>query len=193
MIPRPKGYSGRSEADLEGVLRHEEMMNQYPNQFPNYFPPEPERPPAPPRRSIGRGIFFLVPLTIVALAVAYYFVFALPEQNRARLELERAKLDAAQKQAEADRQQKANADEEERRRAETQQERDQAQKEKEQDARTECDVLANQAYWSYVKLNGTEVEGKPGTYSAPQHVWDEADAKRKESLDYCYKKNGISP
>jgi len=46
---------------------------------------------------------------------------------------------------------------------------------------------ATDKYWSYVKLNGTEVAGKPGTYNAYQSVWDEAAKQQKAAEDKCFK------
>lgn len=51
-----------------------------------------------------------------------------------------------------------------------------------------CLSGANEKYWNYVKLNGTEVAGKPGTYNALQYVWDNAQKLKDKAEDVCFKR-----
>lgn len=85
-------------------------------------------------------------------------------------------------------------------RAEAEVQRQQAKLEADTKAKAEGEKTLNEAlldgcladadthYWSYVKLNGTEIPNKPGTYNAPTSVWDYADKQKKSALDECYRK-----
>jgi hypothetical protein len=42
---------------------------------------------------------------------------------------------------------------------------------------------ANEAYWSYVRLNGKLKSA--GTYFAPQYVWDEARRQKIDKIEEC--------
>lgn len=44
---------------------------------------------------------------------------------------------------------------------------------------------ANDKYWGYMKLNGTEEED--GTINAPQYRWDFAEKMKQAVMDNCYK------
>lgn len=46
-------------------------------------------------------------------------------------------------------------------------------------------IDGDQVYWNYVKLNGKPVANKPGVYTAPQYVWNEAEKQKKEKVDEC--------
>lgn len=50
-----------------------------------------------------------------------------------------------------------------------------------------CLDSADEAYWNHVKLNGTEVEGEPGTYNAYPAVWNEAQKRKDAKEDTCFK------
>jgi hypothetical protein len=43
-------------------------------------------------------------------------------------------------------------------------------------------------YYEYIKLNGKEVRGKKGVFSAPQYIFDMALKTKKSDLEECYKK-----
>lgn len=113
---------------------------------------------------------------IVTLSVVYYFVFALPADNRAILQLEREKVidEKIEKQIGALR--KESEKQTEARIAKINEESLQY-----------CLDAAERDYWDYVKLNGTEVPGKKGVYTAPQHVFETARKDRKEAIDECYR------
>lgn len=53
-----------------------------------------------------------------------------------------------------------------------------------------CLSEANDAYWSYVKLNGTAVEGQEGVYNASAYTWDEAQRRKDKAESVCFKKYG---
>lgn len=44
---------------------------------------------------------------------------------------------------------------------------------------------ADRAYWNYVKLNGTPLTGKPGTYRASQYVLADAAKQKRDKLEEC--------
>jgi hypothetical protein len=50
-----------------------------------------------------------------------------------------------------------------------------------------CLDAANESSEKYVLLNGGEETAK-GTITAPRHVWDEAEKKKKLAKDECYRK-----
>lgn len=73
-------------------------------------------------------------------------------------------------------------------------ERQQKEKEQQEQAastrenlRQYCLQAADEEYWSYIKINGREDKKKPGVYWAPRHIWDTAQKKKKETIDYCFK------
>lgn len=113
-------------------------------------------------------------LGIAALSVAYYFAIALPRNNAARLALERERFEADRKEK------KRQADEEQLAR-----ERQEADKTAAELKYTRCEQEGDDAYWSYVKLNGNPVEGKPNTYSASQSTWEEAAKRKERTINYC--------
>ena len=130
----------------------------------------------------------LVLLSLPVLAVSYYFVFALPAYNQAQLELEREKFKAEQNEKQRKEQAEAEA---QRQRAKLEADT----KAKAEGEKTLNEVLlsgcladADTRYWSYVKLNGTEIPNQPGTYNAPRSVLDYADKQKKAALDECYRK-----
>ena len=111
----------------------------------------------------------LLVLLLPALAVAYYFAIALPSNEKAKLQFEKAKYDAEKKE-------KA----------------DSATKMQQADAerKTSLDYCVSQAdlnYWNYVKLNGSEVKSKPGTYTASLQVWNTADKRKNDALAECHR------
>jgi len=108
----------------------------------------------------------------------------LPRHNNALLDLERQKFEAAKKDKEvAEEEKRAKADTEERAKA-----RAEEQDQEKQTKLEHCIEGADDVYWQDVKLNGQPVEGKPGTYTAPRYVWDDAEKKKKAIIDACYKK-----
>jgi hypothetical protein len=46
-------------------------------------------------------------------------------------------------------------------------------------------VDAEEEYWGYIRLNGKEVVGKPGQYSAPVFQWSQAERKKKDKIEEC--------
>jgi hypothetical protein len=46
-------------------------------------------------------------------------------------------------------------------------------------------IDADQVYWDYIHLNGKPVAGKPGTYTAPQYQWNEAEKQKKDKIEEC--------
>lgn len=111
-------------------------------------------------------IFGAIIASIITLSIAYYFVIALPQYNQNKIDLQ---------------QQEFNAEQEE--------------KEKEAQAERSRKVLLNlcladarDKYWSYVKLNGTDLGD--GKYNAYKWVWDEAAKRQKSAEDTCKLKYG---
>jgi hypothetical protein len=123
-------------------------------------------------------------LLVIAAFVAYYFFIALPRHNAAILEIEREKLVATERerQAKAAAEQKAHEEE--------QKAHDEANMRAALNQRlfSICSDEAVESYWSYVKLNGQLVSGTSDTYSATQYVWNNAERRKKEQLDACYRR-----
>jgi hypothetical protein len=95
--------------------------------------------------------FLLALATVLKLSVAYYFVIALPNHNRSMLQLERERFQKGIETKEKEEQEKKNK--EEAAKAEATQKKLMLQY---------CLNTAEQDYWQYIKLNGTEVPGKRG-------------------------------
>ena len=106
---------------------------------------------------------------MAALAVSYYFLVSLPASNRERLQVERDA--AASAKGERDTKEQAAL---------------QAAQDRDLSLQT-CIRDADTTYWSYVKLNGKEIPGKAGTYSAPAFVWDTADKRKGDALAECHR------
>ncbi len=123
--------------------------------------------------------------TLVAVAIAYYFAIALPRHNQARLEFDREKFRAQQEEKQKEQEDKREAQQEARSKAEIEAAGNEA-------ALDSCIDDAEDEYWSYIKLNGEPVAGKPGVYTAPQYIWDDAAKRKKAALDACYKRYPIS-
>lgn len=70
--------------------------------------------------------------------------------------------------------------------AELRQFQEQKEKEKNRVFLDACITDAEDKYWSYVKLNGTENED--GTVTAPTRVWESARETKTQSIDICFKK-----
>lgn len=104
---------------------------------------------------------------IPALAIGYYFGIALPSYNDARLALERERY----------------SDEQRRRTEEASKEQQDATFR--QRLLETCLDAAESAYWTYVKLNGTEL--KDGKVRAPMNVWNTADKRKNDDRDACFK------
>lgn len=130
-----------------------------------------QRQPMEPRRRLGclrlglpimrymkfdLRVFLALLAGLVVLGTGYYLLVLIPRQEQARLELQRQQL-----------------------------EREEQAKAKRATFLAQCRDVAEQQYSSYVRLNGTENSDKPGVYSAPQHVWDQAAEKRKAYVDEC--------
>lgn len=107
-------------------------------------------------------------LLIPALAIAYYFGIALPENQKAHLALEKQKYqDEQNRRAEAEQQRATN-----------------------ETLLESCLGTAETDYWTYVKLNGQPVPGKPDTYTAPIHIWDSAAKNKKDAIEECHRRYG---
>jgi len=107
--------------------------------------------------------------SLVALSVSYYFSFSLPASNRERLQFE--KDSAAAAKAERDGKEAAAS---------------QAAQDREGSFQL-CSAAADVEYSSYVQLNGKEIPGKPGTYSAPSFVWSTAEKRKADALAECHR------
>jgi hypothetical protein len=46
---------------------------------------------------------------------------------------------------------------------------------------------AEEAYWSYIRLNGTEVKGKEDVWNAYPYQWDTAQERKDALEDKCFK------
>jgi len=109
-------------------------------------------------------------VTILVLAISYYFIIALPAHNRAMLQFEREKYDTTQKEKEMN--QAAEIKE----------------KEENEIVLDNCIKSAEARYYDYIRLNGTEVHGKKGLYNAPLHILESASKTKKADLEECYRK-----
>lgn len=107
-------------------------------------------------------------LLIPALAVSYYFGVVLPANERTRLQLEKDKYEAEKKEK-AEQHERAASNEK---------------------MLGFCVDGTDAEYWSYIKLNGTPVAGKPGTYSAPTYIWEAAQKRKNDGLAECHKEYG---
>ena len=68
---------------------------------------------------------------------------------------------------------------------EQQRTREQADRGRQEKLETCVEVDADEVYWNYIKLNGKPVAGKPGTYNAPQYVFDHAEKMKRDKVDEC--------
>lgn len=48
-----------------------------------------------------------------------------------------------------------------------------------------CVDSADEVYWNYIKLNGTDLGD--GKWNAPTYQWDEAQKRKDNKLNECYK------
>src|ERR1035438_1897529 len=46
-------------------------------------------------------------------------------------------------------------------------------------------VDAHDAYWNHVEMNGKPISNKPGAYTAPGYVWDDAQKLRNSKIEEC--------
>ena len=46
-------------------------------------------------------------------------------------------------------------------------------------------VDAEAVYWTYIRLNGTAVPGKPGEYQASHYAWTNAAKMKSDKLEEC--------
>ena len=137
---------------------------------------EPGESVAVRERLRGIGRWFITPknmsalsASLVALAVSYYFFFSLPASNRERLQFE--KDSAAAAKAERDSKEAAAS---------------QAAQDRERSFQL-CSAAADVEYSSYVQLNGKEVPGKPGAYSASSVIWSTAEKRKADALAECHR------
>lgn len=119
------------------------------------------------RDSTARAIRLIAWIgAIPALAIAYYFAVALPDYNEARLELERQRhFEELKRSEETAAEAKAT-----------------------KELLEACLQKASDDFFSYLKLNGTELKG--GKLTAPQHVAVAADKRRNDDRDACLKQYG---
>ncbi len=125
-----------------------------------------------PSFPISTRVYLLLLATIVALSVAYYFAIALPATGRARLDFEKQKYAAEQKEKES------------------LAEKNNQEHELNASLLQSCLDGAEDAYWTYVKLNGKAIPNKPGTYTAPLYVWDNAAKQKKDAIGECQLRYG---
>lgn len=137
---------------------------------------EPSEPKSVMERVSAIGRWLIAPrnilslsIGIVALAVSYYFVISLPVSNHERLQFEKDKVEAAK----VEREKKEEADK-------------QAIEDRKMSFLS-CEAEADTTYWNYVKLNGKEVAGKPGAYSAPTFIWTAAEKRKSDALAECHR------
>ncbi len=107
-------------------------------------------------------------VVVVGLAIAYYFAIAIPAQNQAKLDFEKQKYQDEQKAKQYDLDEAA------------------LQKSLNKTGLNLCLAAADESYWSYMKLNGTEKAD--GTINALTRFWDAAAATKKTETDTCFKK-----
>jgi hypothetical protein len=123
------------------------------------------------------GHWFIAPRNILALSVGivalavsyYYFLVSLPASNRERLQFEKDRAEAARVE-----------------RDKKEEDAKQAIEDRKMSFAT-CETDADTTYWNYVKLNGKEVPGKLGTYSAPTFIWTAADKRKADALAECHR------
>jgi hypothetical protein len=116
---------------------------------------------------------------LVGLSIAYYFSVSLPTYNQRRLALEERKYFDAQQEKREQRAAAATKEEELAANASYKEMRLQG-----------CLSLAGDQYWEHIKLNGTKTPGKPGAYSAPTYVVDQARKIKKDAIDECHQQYG---
>jgi hypothetical protein len=101
--------------------------------------------------------------------VSYYYLVSLPASNLQRLQFEKDAAAAAKAERDSKEEDVAQAA------------RDRAI------SFDSCSADADTEYWSYVKLNGKEIAGKRGAYTAPVLVWNMADKRKAEALAECHR------
>lgn len=111
-----------------------------------------------------------VALVTALLAVAYYFGVALPAQSRARIQLEREKFEQEQKEKQEAAQEKL-ARTIDRGKAET-------------DYRG-CLADAEANFNRGLKLNGTPIEGKDGSYDLPREMLKNLQSQQNQENEAC--------
>lgn len=111
--------------------------------------------------------FLLTLATLLALAISYYFVLALPSAERARLDFERMKYNNL-KQEEIEKELKAQHD------AESGALRIRL-----------CQTEATKAYDSELKLNGRPIPGQPGVQELITLARKIADHEKQQVFDAC--------
>ena len=125
--------------------------------------------------------------TALVFAISYYFVVALPAHNAAALQLERLKFEAEQKRQ----LEKEAADARAREQAEMTAAMKEAAAAQAREGRETllrlCTEGADETYNRIVKLNGKENPLKPGVYTAPRWVFDDAAKRKQAELDQCYR------
>ena len=114
----------------------------------------------PPTSSAGLGRALLAIAAVPALAITFYYGYSLPAYNRARLEIDRQQVAAEQKRAEMAAQ-------------------DVAARKQQLDA---CLQKASDDYFTYLRLNGTEKDGK---IIASGDVEAAADQRRRSDRESC--------
>lgn len=84
----------------------------------------------------------------------------------------------------------AKAQEQRREEREETEQKERAQKLVEQAILDGCLQRAEEAYWSYVKLNATSTRQTPDgpVYTAYQNTWDHAETLRKNAKDECHRR-----
>ena len=110
---------------------------------------------------------------VLVFSVSYYFVVALPAHNQRLLEFAREKY-----QAELVAQEAARIN-------------DEVKEKVREQMREQCSNVAESDYWAYIKLNGKPTPDKEAdTFTAPGHVWDQAQKRKVDALTECLRKYG---
>jgi hypothetical protein len=115
-------------------------------------------PPDP--GSAGLNRILLAIAAVPALAITYYYGYSLPAYNRARLEIDRQQIAAEQKRAGMAAQDAASR----------------------KQLLEACMQKASDDYFTYLRLNGSEKDGK---ISASSDVEAAADQRRRSDRESC--------
>jgi hypothetical protein len=116
----------------------------------------------------------IVAAVIAFLAIAYYFVIALPAQNKAKLQFERDKFEQELKEK--------SAKEQEERQKENQRA---FEKENAQTKYQGCLLDAENHYNRGLEMNGTPTPGKKGEYTLPRDMLQHLDERQRQEEAGC--------
>lgn len=99
-------------------------------------------------------------VVVITASVSYYFLIFLPQKEESRLKLEEDTRTIQSTRGYLQR-----------------------------SAREDCLTKADDYYWEWIKLNGTEVKNEDDriSYRMPQNNWDYIDKKTQEAKELCLK------